>query len=94
MADKERMGGWCVYYIPMEDQKGNSAGHDSFHTYRLTENDFDALEEGFHGSGSSFETVIAETKLPDQIGGNNLEYLHRFVGEVDPDSEHWTASIF
>ena len=59
------MGGWCVYYIPVEDHKGNSAGFDSFHTYRLKDADFDALEEAYQGSGTDFEKVIADLMLPD-----------------------------
>ena len=92
--EQDRVGGWCVYYRPVEDHKGNSAGYDAFHTYRLKDAEFDAFEKNWKGIGSSFEEVITESKLPDQVGGNNLEYLHLFKGEVDSDGEHWSASTF
>ena len=93
-SDKDPMGGWCVYYTPIEDHRGNKTGYDQFHTYRLTDADFDRFENSFDGNGSAYELGIADNKLPDEQGGNNLQYIHLFAGEVDADGEHWTGKAF
>ena len=58
------MGGWCAFYIPVKDSKGNKGGIDSFRTYRLSDEDFDTFEQGYTGKGSSYEDAIADKILP------------------------------
>ena len=63
-SSKDPMGGWCAFYIPVQDSKGNRAGIDSFRTYRLSDEDFDAFEQAYAGKGSSYEEAIADKMLP------------------------------
>ena len=60
----------------------------------MSDADFDEFENHFYGNGASYEELIAEKKLPTEPSDNNLEYLHLFVGEVDPDGTHWTGTAF
>ena len=88
------MGGWCAYYIPVEDSKGNKAGIDSFRTYRLSDEDFDNFQRGFTGKGSSYEEAIADRMLPSDQDESNLFYIHLVAAEVDPSGSYWTGTIF